>query len=74
MARWNNPAADGDASCAHTECAPADSPDSVTLRGFPPNARMLRWTHRSAACWSSIPNAPPSASPGNPKKPRLPSR
>ena len=39
----------------HTENAPADSPPSVTCLGSPPNAAMLRWTQRSAACWSISP-------------------
>ena len=34
---------------------PADSPSIVTWPGSPPNAAMLRCTHRSAASWSSRP-------------------
>jgi hypothetical protein len=29
--------------------APEDSPNKVTLRGFPPKAAMFRCTHSSAA-------------------------
>ncbi|ANZ40766.1 hypothetical protein BBK82_37030 [Lentzea guizhouensis] len=64
IALANNPAARGDASCAHTLKPPADSPNTVTLRASPPNAAALRCTHRSAACWSASPNAPDPATPG----------
>ena len=33
--------------------APADSPNTVTRPGSPPNAAMFSWTQRSAATWSS---------------------
>ena len=34
---------------------PADSPNSVTLDGSPPNAWMFAFTHCRAATWSRIP-------------------
>ena len=49
MARWKRPAATGEPTSAPTMTAPADSPKIVTLSGFPPNAAMLRSTHRSVA-------------------------
>ena len=50
-----SPSAAGTVSSVVTEFAPDDSPKSVTLPGSPPNARMLRRTHSSAATWSRRP-------------------
>ena len=55
IARPNSPAARGIASSAATDPPPADSPNTVTRPGSPPNARMLSRTHSSAATWSSSP-------------------
>ncbi len=55
MARWNRPRAKGAASSALTDMAPADWPATVTRRGSPPKAAILRRTQRSAAIWSSRP-------------------
>ena len=52
IARVNNPSAAGLASSAKTEVAPADSPNTVTRSGSPPNAAMLSRTQGSAAIWS----------------------
>src|SRR4051794_4201801 len=43
IARWNSPAPPlaGDATCRQVSSAPADSPNSVTLPGSPPNWAML---------------------------------
>ena len=38
MACWNSPRASGDASWDSVDRPPADSPNTVTLRGLPPNA------------------------------------
>ena len=51
----NNPLACGDATCDSVDRPPADSPKIVTLRGSPPKPAMLRFTQRSAACWSMRP-------------------
>src|ERR1051325_3503280 len=50
IARGNSPALAGDATCAQVSNEPADSPNSVTLPGSPPNWAMLSWTHCSAIC------------------------
>src|SRR5262245_53248458 len=52
IARWNSPAPPlaGDATCRQVSSEPADSPNSVTLPGSPPNCAMLSWTHCSASC------------------------
>ena len=55
MARANSPAAEGVAIRWSTALAPADSPNTVTLWGFPPKARMLSCTHQRAATWSRSP-------------------
>jgi hypothetical protein len=49
IAFWNSPVARGDVRSACTEYPPADSPNSVTLRGSPPNAAIFRCTHCNAA-------------------------
>jgi hypothetical protein len=54
-ARWNSPFAAGEVSNACTDIPPALSPMIVTLSGSPPKAATLRFTHRSAASWSSRP-------------------
>jgi hypothetical protein len=48
-ARWNSPAAAGAASSVQVLRPPADSPNTITLAGSPPNAAMLAWTQRSAS-------------------------
>jgi hypothetical protein len=53
IARRNAPVADGMASSAAIEPAPADWPNIVTLPGSPPNAAMFVCVHSSAASWSS---------------------
>ena len=45
IARRNSPAARGMASSAATDPPPADSPNTVTRSGSPPNAAMLSRTH-----------------------------
>ncbi len=55
MARANSPCADGTAMRVVTALPPADSPNTVTLSGSPPNARMLSRTHWSACTWSRKP-------------------
>ncbi len=55
IARWNRPREPGDTKWASTDRPPADWPAMVTLYGSPPNWLMLRWTQRSAACWSISP-------------------
>ena len=55
MALANRPFAAGIVISVCTETAPADSPNSVMLLVFPPNAPILRRTHCSAASWSSNP-------------------
>ena len=55
IARWNSPAAAGEAMRWLTVYEPADRPNRVTRPGSPPNAAMLRWTHSSAAIWSISP-------------------
>ena len=55
MAALNSPRAGGELISAHIDQPPADSPAMVTRPGSPPNAPMLRCTHRSAASWSSSP-------------------
>ena len=52
IARWNSPLPSGEAISAWIENPPADSPNTVTCAGSPPNAAMLRFTHCSAAIWS----------------------
>ncbi len=64
IARPNNPSpAPATARCS-TASAPADCPTAVTRSGSPPNASMLRRTHRSASSWSISPRfaarSPPS--------------
>ena len=55
IARWKSPRAPDETIWASTDRPPADSPAMVTLCGSPPNRAMLRWTQRSAACWSIRP-------------------
>ena len=74
IARWNKPREPGATRWAHTSKAPPDSPKTVTSPGSPPNAAALRWTQRSAACWSSRPNAPEPGRSGWARKPKKPSR
>ena len=58
IARRNSPRASGMASRHPMLIAPADSPNTVTSSGSPPNAAMCSRTHRSAAIWSSSPSTP----------------
>ena len=69
-ARRKSPAARGTASSAATDPPPADSPNTVTRAGSPPNPSMLSRTHSSAATWSSRPRlaGAPSTWP-NPSRP-----
>ena len=53
IARRNNPAAAGMTSSDAIAPAPADSPNTVTRSGSPPNEAMFSRTQRSAATWSS---------------------
>jgi hypothetical protein len=55
IARWNSPLAAGDPTSAAVMLAPADSPNTVTLPGSPPNAPMFCCTQRNAASASSKP-------------------
>ena len=55
MASANRPLAAGVASRVVTIPAPADSPNSVTRSGSPPNAAMLSRTQRNAASTSRSP-------------------
>ena len=61
-----------------TLIAPADSPNTVTLSGSPPNPAMLSRTHSRAATWSRIPRLPvpsaPSKSSSRYKNPKAWSR
>ena len=50
------------ASSAATLMPPADSPNSVTLSGSPPNSAMFRLTQSSARIWSARPSAPVAGS------------
>src|SRR5215471_12293372 len=50
IAWLNRPNAVGEDMLSHTLAPPADSPKMVTLNGLPPNAKLLRFTHRRAAC------------------------
>ena len=52
---WYNPSAPGKAISSVIDCAPALSPNTVTLPGSPPNAEMLSRTQTSAAAWSIRP-------------------
>ena len=52
IALWNRPFASGEVRSISTEPPPADSPNTVTLRGSPPNAAMFACTQRIAASWS----------------------
>jgi hypothetical protein len=75
----NRPRASGDVISAQIGQPPADSPAIVTRPGSPPNAAMLRRTHRSAASWSSRPKLPVAVSrevpsPGTSRDPNTPSR
>ena len=54
-AEENSPAASGEASSMQVSRAPADSPNTSTLAGSPPNDAMLDRTHSNAATWSRIP-------------------
>ena len=80
MIAWRNrPRAGGEASSAHTDQPPEDSPAIVTRPGSPPNAPMFRRTQRSAASWSSRPKLPSAAAlavlrPGSVRKPNGPTR
>jgi hypothetical protein len=60
------------ASRSHTLSAPADSPNTVTLAGSPPNAEALSRTHSRAATWSRRPRF--SGKPGTEPNPSTPSR
>ena len=53
--------------------APADSPNTVTRSGSPPNAAISSRTQRSAATWSWSPRFADSGGPGTPK-PSAPTR
>ena len=55
IARRNRPRAAGAPSSAPTLIAPADSPNTVTQSGSPPNASMFSRTQASAASWSRRP-------------------
>jgi hypothetical protein len=55
MRFWKRPAAVGETAAAQTLAPPADWPKSVTFPGSPPKRAMLRFTQRSAACWSCNP-------------------
>ncbi len=55
IALWNRPWASGEVMSVLTEPPPADSPNTVTLPGSPPNAAMFFWTQRRAAIWSRVP-------------------
>mmetsp|Transcript_100611 Transcript_100611/g.285057 ORF Transcript_100611/g.285057 Transcript_100611/m.285057 type:complete len:340 (-) Transcript_100611:602-1621(-) len=46
------PAEAGEMRCVRTMVPPSLSLCKATRVGSPPNARMLRWTQRSACCWS----------------------
>ena len=52
IALWNRPFASGEVRSISTDPPPADSPNTVTLRGSPPNAAMFACTQRIAASWS----------------------
>ena len=73
-ARWPDGTgrrADGIAMRWRIDPPPADSPNTVTLPGSPPNASMLSRTQRSASTWSSRPRF--GGQPGiaaNPNAPR----
>jgi len=55
MALSNRPRESAEIRWARTDRPPADCPAIVTLFESPPNARMLCFTQRSAACWSIRP-------------------
>ena len=71
-ARLNRPLAWSIASSAEITPAPADSPNTVTLAGSPPNRSTLSRTHRSAATASSRPRF--AGAPGICANPSTPSR
>ena len=58
IARWNSPFASGDWSSVKVLRPPADSPNTVTRAGSPPNAAMFAFTQRSASIRSSVPKLP----------------
>ena len=53
MARLIRPFASGEPTIAADITAPADSPNTVTFFGSPPNAAIFACTHLSAAIVSS---------------------
>ena len=55
IARRNRPSAAGMTSSDAIAPAPADSPNTVTRSGSPPNAAMFSLTQPNAATWSSRP-------------------
>jgi hypothetical protein len=55
MAWLKRPFASGEVMSTAIDTAPADSPNTVTRSGSPPNAAILSFTHSSAAIWSSKP-------------------
>jgi len=72
IALVNRPLAWSIASSAEITPAPADSPNTVTLPGSPPNRPMLSRTQRSAATASSSPRL--AGTPGICANPSVPSR
>ena len=70
------PSAAGLANNARTEVAPADSPNTVTWSGSPPNAAMLSRTQASAASWSRRHRLSSNPAPRSPSSnpPNTPSR
>ncbi len=72
MARWNRPCALSIASSAAITPAPADSPNTVTLPGSPPNAAMFSLTQARAAAASSSPRL--AGAPSIWPKPSMPRR
>nr|WP_185736770.1 hypothetical protein [Corynebacterium bovis] len=78
-ARWISPSDRGTVSSQDTRAPPADCPAAVTASGSPPNAVMLRRTHRNAASTSSAPrytggsSGPRSSGTSSPRSGRNPS-
>ena len=54
-ARENSPCASGLATSRQVSTAPADSPNTNSRFGSPPNLAMFVCTQRSAAIWSRRP-------------------
>jgi hypothetical protein len=72
IARRNSPFAEGMARSAATIPAPADSPNTVTAAGSPPNPAMFSATQPSAATTSSSPRL--AGAPAIWENPSTPSR